>query len=69
MTGLADLNSALQIPDLNEEVRKGINRLTTIQCAPILPLALANSDENRDLEVNIFVPPVLSLDLARDEGV
>jgi hypothetical protein len=69
MTGRVDFNSVLQMPALEEEVReKGID-LNTIQCAHILPLALANFDENRDLEVNIFVPPVLSLDLTRDEGV
>jgi hypothetical protein len=58
MTKVIDLDSAMPIPDLREAAIASGNA-ACVQCAHILPFALANFDENRDLEVTIFVPSVL----------
>ena len=65
VTGSVDLTSAMRQPDLVE----GLPGVASVQCAHILPLALANFDPNRDVEVIVFIPSILRLDLTRNEGL
>ena len=67
VTRAVDMFTVLRCPDW-PEAEEGINMAAT-ECAHVLPLALAKFDSNRNLEVTIFVPSVLKLDLTRGEGL